>query len=744
MLKTGIIFCALFTLAVSQDRPPMVVDNSPTPIRFQQMGQTKVKLGDAHIITTIPIFGIAQNAISLDTLLDDILSQDIFNDEGPVMILKDSTYQSVVHVKGVIDSLGISGEFQHYHAVNNKDQKSADLTKALAEAIKKDPTMRERRVRESPSNNPLVGQVANATVGLHQPGKRFVGALLMGLAGIGIAGAAAMGAFTTAQLSHLQDQVETTNQRVNDVTHAVVQLDNIVKQHEKAMNKMHSQFLDSYRDMIFFEDLTALALHNVITVQHLSDVIAAAKQGTAHPTLFTAVGLHQAIGNLTLRTSDLALEPITTNPAEVTQMPTSYLYDKRSKDIKVFLHLPLTNDRHTMHIHAITSMPFKTETGYFQITPEQKYIATSTQAYGGFFAMSDLEFSKCVKLNSQYVCPHQRTLMRATNTVSGINGARCLHAALKDDENGIKEHCEVREVENIETVEAISNTEFVIFSSSATILKLRCTSGERSTQAHQGLAHVSIRPGCSVETYAHYVWPELSIDVEIPEAKSPFQITSVIKAFGKLSNGTLERARGMKESIGYHMKYDREALDDLEKTSDLKTMIGNHPGISTAIVALVAVAITLLATFFVYKYKTKGRTHANTDSNQVARFDAGAGRVSINVGAAQPPPQNAANTTYNNSVASNGTTHTLVGPNNSQQLPQFNGDISSHVGQQMRRILVKAAEDITNSTFDSTVDLGLPPLASSTASALNLPAPPGNVYPNRQLKELGVAERNNL
>jgi hypothetical protein len=435
-----------------------LINHAPNTVRFHRAGPLQANIGDAHIITELPIVDLATSTVHVKWVIQQI--QLKHSKDERYSVLNETVNTAINIVESIVGIVGLSTVYQEQlsDATIKKQQKflhHRDGTKLPPPSL----------FYTDKSQGFIADRVLSRT-------KRFLGLLgAAAAAGFGFLASTIISAYTVNDLSAIRHATNVQADRLNLVTHSIQELDTQVGHNLQAIDRLADQMASNFAEENIFDLASAVTTQVAVACNHMQTTVNALQDKRADSSLFPIARTRRALQDVKERSALLGLTPITERAIDLAQLPASHVSDLSGR-IVVFIHVPLSSDRFQMTLYKLSSLPMQTENGWFNLALEQQYLSVTQHPTSTFYSMNENEFQKCIQTEDQYICPHVHALMKPDASTTGASEPRCLHALFSRDNNGILEHCEMKPVGNREEIVQLGEHEFGFYTAKKTNIRI--------------------------------------------------------------------------------------------------------------------------------------------------------------------------------------------------------------------------------------------------------------------------------
>ena len=332
-------------------------------------------------------------------------------------------------------------------------------------------------------------------------------------AGLIIAGGAALlgglvsglfGGFSTASLAKivkekdkaLASQIESN---IMDIAR--------VNEDVKTLNKTLSVAVSKISEMIFRHQKLStqhVALYhawgiteNLRIIRKTAKAIIEAQQGHFSSDLVPATALVTAIDRVRSRAVQNGKEIGIRTISDVFSLPTSYLYDTRTRQITIICHIPLSDINANLDLYEYISAPIvwqndKTNsTPFVEITSPENYIAISNDGTM-YRTFTEKSLNACLRIAQSFYCDDLATFK--------IRRPDCLSGLLNNRLDMIKDHCTISSKAEATRVVRVNESTYALISGFSDTLHIRCDGSYDTTESFRGTTFLKLEPGCIANT----------------------------------------------------------------------------------------------------------------------------------------------------------------------------------------------------------------------------------------------------
>jgi hypothetical protein len=550
-----------------------VFEEHPKPVTFRSIGPTSINVGDGHLVTNLPVIRMA---IAADIALD-IVEQGAQNiNKAKFTILQNTMRQTVSQMEAVMDTLGIHQEYHRQRSETRKTE-SYEVPKPLEED--EGYALTYHRLNSGTSDRELENDLKRD--------KRFIFAAIA--ATIGFVASSVLSAYSTVDLTDIKDALTGSEERTNLIVEGIKELDTQIGFNLDQIVNLQKESLTRQKEEDLYDMVSNLVAQISINCEHLQRIINSLMQGEVDATLFTHDAMTRALISLKDKAEVMGYHPVIKSAKHIVELKASYAVGDKG-EIVAFVHVPLTTERFDMAIYEVTTLPIKTEAGYFKVKTDKKFLAVSQHPSTTFFAMTPLEMMNCKRINGIFLCEHRYTILKQDSQLTGLNEDRCLFALFTSDTISTRTYCSMVAVKETEEVTQLSKSTFAVFANTKTQIRVACHDREKEYKHFTGTITVRLASGCAAETKAHYLSPLISVssdtyDSDLTRKYAP----DALREFQLLTLRTLENAKGEEVSIKHHMDSENPHLTRLANAKALHYSLDTDNPIAMALMGCIIV-----------------------------------------------------------------------------------------------------------------------------------------------------------
>jgi hypothetical protein len=416
---------------------------------------------------------------------------------------------------------------------------------------------------------------------------------------------------TSARLNKLSAHVEELDTRMGEMTKVIADVLNHLEQEWIG----HNYGSICRQIETFSDDL------NLITTAIL--------QKYFPPIMFRMKAFEAAIKELQKEAREKGDELLHTSPMGALQSSMGYTYESTG-NLNIFLKLDLTRESLRMKLHEVFLVPFQTSNGLLVIQTDIKYIAVTETPSGSFITMTAEEYKSCHYVAGKLLCPNARVVNKKDLAMPGFNSAMCIFSALNTDNNGIKKFCTFTRPLELESLQSISDNEFIGFSTRPLVIAILCETEEATkfVETEPGTFILEMPDGCKADSPGHTVWNNYELSAQSIYLRRRVTIPHALRT---LSNQTSEDIKFLVDT--HKTLLDLQERNDVAQRSIFRQQLAyNNPfvfGLSITIAVFLTAAIlycsckhrkAIAKTWERFRKsrdakKQFGATHGNTNSH---------------------------------------------------------------------------------------------------------------------------------
>ena len=293
----------------------------------------------------------------------------------------------------------------------------------------------------------------------------------------------------SARLNKLTEHVTEINTRVGKLAESMVKVLNTLE--EEKLGHMYQDILDYIRRFN----------------QELDRIIVAITQGYFPKDMFEMPAFKTAVEALELEASQKGDTLLDKSPMAALQSPMGWSFEDTG-NLNVYLRLDVTRESLRMVLYQIFFTPFMTSNGPMVIDTEIRFLATTVTPSNTFLVMTMDQYKTCRNVAGKLMCPDARVVHKKDNMVPGFNDAMCIHAAFIADNEGILRFCTFTRPIREETLQSVSDNEFLGYSNRSLTIMVHCQNSQISThlESPPGTFILEMPDGCKADSPAHTVW----------------------------------------------------------------------------------------------------------------------------------------------------------------------------------------------------------------------------------------------
>jgi hypothetical protein len=195
------------------------------------------------------------------------------------------------------------------------------------------------------------------------------------------------------------------------------------------------------------------------------------------------------------------------HPSDLFQIETSYTHN--GQDVNLILHVPMAPADSILRLFQLHPflLPF-TESHFIMPDPANQILTISSVVDRLSVEMSVANLMSCHRINTAYLCERHGVMRRELNST-------CLGSLYIQDFPGATNLCEMRIVEQAETVLQLQDNWYLLYSSSAFTSYVICLNNSNSEVFMKtGTNHVFISPSCQMRLKDHVLISDFSLRLD--------------------------------------------------------------------------------------------------------------------------------------------------------------------------------------------------------------------------------------
>ncbi len=316
-----------------------------------------------------------------------------------------------------------------------------------------------------------------------------------------------MGWFTHRRLNNLRDQIgEVCNQqhRMMQVQQVVLSrlddLETVLREVVQEMERSETTWVNH-----FALDHGRIQLH--FYIQKLTRALQAAHLRRLSVDLLDSTQLRHIFDTATCKAKAHQYQLMLRHPSDLFQIETSYLHN--GKDVHLILHVPMVPADSILRLFQLHPFPLPfTETHFVMPDPSNQILAISSGVDRLSTEMSVANLMGCHRINSAYLCERHGIMRQELNST-------CLGSLYVQDFAGATQLCEMKIVEQTETVLQLQDNWYLVFSPSAFTSYIICLNNSNSEVfIKTGPNRIFISPSCRMRLKAHVLISDFSLRLD--------------------------------------------------------------------------------------------------------------------------------------------------------------------------------------------------------------------------------------
>ncbi len=275
---------------------------------------------------------------------------------------------------------------------------------------------------------------------------------------------------------------------------------------------------------------------------HMDRVVRSARRGEFEPTSLRESDFIEAIGRMREDADKKGMILNLEDGEELSQMAvlkTSYQIYEDGTFVAV-THIPMTNLNMQMSLYKVTSLPVKTDSGWFGVESKYQYIAVSKSRSSWYAPLTEMMYRACVGFGHGLSCrvPYYYT---DSEIVEGESDGRCMFALYSGRSRDIMKACRIGRRVLDEVAVHLELRRYAIFTGERKReLILQCPGKEDRTMPAAEVHHVTLNSSCSATTGSIVIPGFESIDEEV-EVNFAYQQLDVLTRLANETKETLNR-----------------------------------------------------------------------------------------------------------------------------------------------------------------------------------------------------------
>jgi len=189
------------------------------------------------------------------------------------------------------------------------------------------------------------------------------------------------------------------------------------------------------------------------------------------------------------------------------QIETSYIHN--GQDVNLILHVPMVPPDSILRLFQLHPFPLPfTDSHFIMSDPANQIFAISSGVDRFSIKMSVANLMSCHRINSAYLCERHGVMRRELNST-------CLGSLYLQDFIGATNLCEMRIVEQVETVPQLQDNWYLVYSSVAFISYIICLNNSNlEVFMKTGPKWVYISPSCRMHLKDHMLVSDFSLRLD--------------------------------------------------------------------------------------------------------------------------------------------------------------------------------------------------------------------------------------
>ena len=195
------------------------------------------------------------------------------------------------------------------------------------------------------------------------------------------------------------------------------------------------------------------------------------------------------------------------HPSDLFQIETSYLHD--GQDVQLILHIPMTPPDAVLRLFQLHPFPLPfTDSHFIMPDPANQIFAISSGVDRFSIEMSVANLMSCHRINSAYLCERHGVMRRELNST-------CLGSLYMQDFVGATDLCEMRIVEQKETVLQLQDNWYLVYSPIAFTSYITCLNNSNSEVfLKTGPNRVYVSPSCRMRLKDHLLVSDFALRLD--------------------------------------------------------------------------------------------------------------------------------------------------------------------------------------------------------------------------------------
>jgi hypothetical protein len=195
------------------------------------------------------------------------------------------------------------------------------------------------------------------------------------------------------------------------------------------------------------------------------------------------------------------------HPSDLFQIETTYLHDGR--DVQLILHIPMAPPDSILRLFQLHPFPLPFNDSHFIMPdPANQIFAISSGVDRFSIEMTVANSMSCHRINSAYLCERHGVMRRELKST-------CLGSLYMQDFVGATNRCEMRNVEQVETVLQLQNNWYLIYSPIAFTSYIICLNNSNSEvfmKTGPNTVHISL--SCRLRLKDHMLVSDFSLKLD--------------------------------------------------------------------------------------------------------------------------------------------------------------------------------------------------------------------------------------
>ena len=447
------------------------------------------------------------------------------------------------------------------------------------------------------------------------------------------------GVFNTYQIHTLAGKVAQEGRRQDIIVHHIKEIDDEIEDNRNSINRTTRVLQEFIKRQTEEEEeewrMTAIEQLTWQGARQANRVMAAVAQLQAKKLpmdLLTTAQLSNAWSNLTQRVEEAGYQLLIDHPQELFQLDTSFAADKDG--FTIITHVPMAWEGDIMDVFRFVPIPFQVSEDTHAIFLPKKDVLFISKNGGKAAARTRADLAACPRKGDMFLCTDANMGSIINSDTPTTNPDYCALNLYKQDHEKIKRACPVHLINPVDSVEAISDSEFIFLSHMTHVGEMKCADGKTERIAVNRVQHVSIKPGCRMTTRTNFAVRPAEMDFEAAHISYSVNINPA----EYLGNLDVKRYEDLLETLEEKPKRTsvekaNNWLNDLQETRIDNT----HMWVTTAIGVVVALAAALAVAYYIKRKADLAYARGRETLGRVAyQACADAERQEATAGA--PPP----------------------------------------------------------------------------------------------------------